>query len=136
MTALQNFGVRYAVPIISFTQLNRDGIDGESSGVVAGSDRITWFCISFSILKNKSREEIEEDGPELGNKKVVTIMSRYGPGHDFGEYCHLGMDKYRAQIKELSEKDVGSNETFEFDSDFIGDTEDDSNDAMEESIPF
>lgn len=101
MTALQNFGIRYAVPIISFTQLNRDGMDNENAGVVSGSDRLTWFCISFTILKYKSAEEIAEDGPELGNRKMVTILSRYGPGHDFGEYVNAQMNKYKAQLIEI-----------------------------------
>ena len=101
MTALQNFGTRYAVPILAFTQLNRDGIDNETSAVVSGSDRLTWFCTSFSILKHKSEEEIAEDGPELGNRKMVTVLSRYGPGHDFGEYVNAQMNKYKAQLIEI-----------------------------------
>lgn len=101
MTALQNFGLRYAVPIIAFTQLNRDGMNHEHAGVVSGSDRLTWFCISFTILKEKSPEEIAEDGPELGNRKMVTILSRYGPGHDFGEYVNAQMNKYKAQLIEI-----------------------------------
>ena len=105
MTGLQNFGTRYGVPILSFTQLNRDGIDRENTDVVSGSDRITWFCTSFSIFKDKNEEEIGEDGPEMGNKKVVTILSRYGPGHDFGEYVHIAMNKYRARISEVHEGD-------------------------------
>lgn len=101
MTALQNFGLRYAVPIVAFTQLNRDGMDNEHAGVVSGSDRLTWFCISFTILKYKSGEEIAEDGPELGNRKMVTVLSRYGPGHDFGEYVNAQMNKHKAQLIEI-----------------------------------
>lgn len=129
MTALQNMAVRYAVPILSFTQLNRDGLDGEHAGVVAGSDRITWFCTAFCIFKYKSPDEIAEDGPEMGNRKIVVVLSRYGPGHDFGEYCNLAMNKYKAQIFE-----VGPNG-----ADVVGDffevINDDDNDP-EMEIPF
>ena len=107
MTAMQNMATRFAVPILSFTQLNRDGIDVENSGVVAGSDRITWFCTSFSIFKYKSGEEIGVEGLEMGNRKIVTVLSRYGPGHDFGEKVHVFMNKYRAQIREVNADDPG-----------------------------
>ena len=109
MTALQNFAIRYAVPILSYTQLNRDGLDGEHAGVVAGSDRITWFCTAFCIFKYKSAEEIAEDGEHMGNRKVVVVLSRYGPGHDFGEYVNFSMDKYRARIREVNAENLGGN---------------------------
>lgn len=123
MTALQNFALRYAIPILAFTQLNRDGIDRETSDVVSGSDRITWFCTSFSIFKYKSQEEIADDGPEMGNRKLVTILSRYGPGHDFGEYVHMFMNKWRAQVREVDENNLVGD-------DFLID------DELNDDIPF
>lgn len=117
MTALQNFGIRYAVPLLAFTQLNRDGIDKESSAVVSGSDRITWFCTSFTILKYKSDEEIATDGIQLGNRKFVTILSRYGPGHDSGEYVNAYMNKYRAQIREIDPEDIEHTQGFVIEND-------------------
>lgn len=61
ITALHNFCVQYDCPCLSFVQLNRDGITKESTDTVSGSDRLIWLCTSFSIFKNKSIEEIEED---------------------------------------------------------------------------
>lgn len=130
MTALQNMAIRYAIPIISFTQLNRDGLDGEHAGVVAGSDRITWFCTAFCIFKYKSREEIETDGPEMGNRKMVVVLSRYGPGHDFGEYCNFMMNKWKAQIVEVNADGA------EVVGDFFEVVEENENDAAEMEIPF
>ena len=101
MTSLQNFAVRYAIPILAYTQLNRDGLDGEHAGVVAGSDRITWFCTAFCIFKPKGAEEIAQDGEHRGNRKLIVLLSRYGPGHDFGEYISFNMNKYRALIEEV-----------------------------------
>lgn len=103
MTALQNLAIRRGVPMLGLSQLNRDGIDKENSGVIAGSDRIGWFCTSFSILKEKSAEEIEKDMTK-GNKKIVTILSRYGPGHGFGEYVDCYMDGGTAFIEEVGKK--------------------------------
>jgi replicative DNA helicase len=131
MTALQNLAVRYAVPILSFTQLNRDGLDGEHAGVVAGSDRITWFCTAFCIFKYKSPDEIAEDGPEMGNRKIVVVLSRYGPGHDFGEYCNFAMNKYKAQIVEVD--DNGANVVGDF-FEVMREDDDDNDEEME--IPF
>ncbi|MFA5759530.1 MAG: DnaB-like helicase C-terminal domain-containing protein, partial [Clostridia bacterium] len=47
LTALHNFAVQYDLPILTFVQLNRDGIDGEDTSVVAGSDRILWLASSL-----------------------------------------------------------------------------------------
>lgn len=129
MTALQNFAIRYAVPILSFTQLNRDGLDGEHAGVVAGSDRITWFCTAFCIFKYKSQEEIANDGPEMGNRKIVTVLSRYGPGHDYLEYCNFSMNKYRAQLTEVGPE--GADDVGDFF--LVGDGEDNE---LPQEIPF
>ena len=120
MTAMQNMGTRYAVPILSFTQRNRDGIDHEKSAVVSGSDRLTWFCIAFIIFKYKSEEEIANDGPEYGNRKMVTILSRYGPGHDFGEYVNFYMNKWKAKIEQIdldNQGEVGDEFEVEDDTD-------------------
>jgi len=32
------------------------------------SDRLIWLCTSFSIFKEKSAEELAEDGPKAGNE--------------------------------------------------------------------
>ena len=43
MTSLHNFAVRHNLPILSFIQLNRDGIDRETTAAVSGSDRVVWL---------------------------------------------------------------------------------------------
>jgi len=90
MTALHNFAVRYKVPIVVFLQLNRDGINKEDTSTASGSDRIIWLCSNFTILKEKTDEEISEDGEENGNKKLLPIIARHGPGIDRNDYinCH------------------------------------------------
>jgi replicative DNA helicase len=100
MTALHNFAVKYQVPILSFIQLNRDGITKESTDSASGSDRIIWLCSNFSIFKRKSDEEIAEDGPSEGNRKLIPVISRHGGGLDDNDYINCHMKGWCAKIKE------------------------------------
>lgn len=100
MTALHNFAVRYQIPILSFIQLNRDGITKESTDTASGSDRIIWLCSNFSIFKRKSDEEIAEDGPDNGNRKLLPLVSRHGGGLDDNDYINCHMKGWCAKISE------------------------------------
>jgi len=91
ITQLHNFCVKYDVPCLSFVQLNRDGITKESTDVVSGSDRLIWLCTSFSILKMKSDEEIADDTTAYGNRKLVPVVARHGPGLDDRDYVSIKM---------------------------------------------
>ena len=100
MTALHNFALRYEVPILSFIQLNRDGINKETTDTASGSDRIIWLCSNFSIYKSKSDEEIAKDGPENGNRKLVPVISRHGEGLADRDYINIMMNGSYAKITE------------------------------------
>lgn len=100
MTALHNFAIRYKVPILSFIQLNRDGITKESTDTASGSDRIIWLCSNFTIFKRKSDEEIAEDGVDSGNRKLVPLISRHGGGLDDNDYINCHMKGWCAKITE------------------------------------
>lgn len=100
MTALHNFATRYKVPIVAFVQLNRDGITKESTDTASGSDRIIWLCSNFTIFKRKSDEEIAEDGPENGNRKLLPLVSRHGGGLDDNDYINCHMKGWCAKITE------------------------------------
>lgn len=91
LTELHNFAVKYNIPIFSLVQLNRDGIEEEDSAVIAGSDRILWLCSSFSILKNKTENDISLGcGYEHGNKKLIVVETRQGSGLEVpGDYINL-----------------------------------------------
>lgn len=95
---------RYRVPILSFAQLNRDGIVKEDSSGIALSDRIGMYCDSITILKEKSPEEIKLDGPEEGTHKLVTILARDGSGHEDGNYINLQFDKEHTRFVEKKTK--------------------------------
>lgn len=91
LTELHNFALRYNVPIVSLVQLNREGIDGEDASVIAGSDRILWLCSSFSILKNKTDEDVATGCDySQGNKKLLVVDTRHGSGMELDkDYINL-----------------------------------------------
>jgi replicative DNA helicase len=105
ITELHNLAVKYDFPCLAFVQLNRDGITKESTDTVSGSDRLVWLCTSFSIFKMKSPEEIAEDGPAGGNRKLVPITSRHGPGMEDGNYINMNMHGEYARLLELRTRD-------------------------------
>jgi replicative DNA helicase len=130
MTSLHNFAVRYKVPILSFIQLNRDGITKESTDSASGSDRIIWLCSNFTIFKRKSDEEIAEDGPTNGNRKLVPLVSRHGGGLDDNDYINCHMKGWCAKITEGQTKLEISNNNSPTSKGF------ELNDNYEEEIPF
>jgi len=122
MTSLHNFALRYEVPILSFVQLNRDGINKETTDTASGSDRIIWLCSNFSIYKTKSDEEIAKDGPENGNRKLVPVIARHGEGLEDRDYINIRMNGSCGQIIEgytafELEDGINTNDNDEFYSD-------------------
>ena len=91
ITELHNFCVMYDCPVLSFVQLNRDGINIEDTSAISQSDRLVWLCTNFSIFKPKTQEEISEDGEEFGNRKLIPLVARHGPGIEDGNYINLIM---------------------------------------------
>ena len=105
ITNLHNLAVKFDFPCLSFVQLNRDGITKESTDAVSGSDRLIWLCTSFSIFKLKSAEELAEDGPSAGNRKLVTLKARHGAGLLDGNYINMNMIGSHSQLLELRTRD-------------------------------
>lgn len=130
MTQLHNFAVKFKVPIVSFIQLNRDGITKESTDTASGSDRIIWLCSNFTIFKRKSDEEIAEDGPSNGNRKLVPLISRHGGGLDDNDYINCHMKGWCAKITEGQTKLEISNKRSPNNEGFIVDDNNDQNDEQ------
>jgi replicative DNA helicase len=133
MTSLHNFAVRYQVPIVAFIQLNRDGITKESTDTASGSDRIIWLCSNFTIFKRKSDEEIAEDGPSNGNRKLVPLVSRHGGGLDDNDYINCYMKGWCAKITEGKTRLEILNNSPDKDEGFIVDEQ---ANYEEQEIPF
>lgn len=133
MTALHNFAIKYKVPILSFIQLNRDGITKESTDSASGSDRIIWLCSNFSIFKRKSDEEMAEDGGKSGNRKLVPVISRHGGGLDDNDYINCHMKGWCAKITEGQTRlEIMNNSQSNSDGFII----DDTNNNEKTQIPF
>jgi replicative DNA helicase len=133
MTALHNFAIKYKVPILSFIQLNRDGITKESTDSASGSDRIIWLCSNFSIFKRKSDEEMAEDGGKSGNRKLVPVISRHGGGLDDNDYINCHMKGWCAKITEGQTRlEIMNNSQSNSDGFII----DDTNNNEKTKIPF
>ena len=130
MTQLHNFAVKFKVPIVAFIQLNRDGITKESTDSASGSDRIIWLCSNFTIFKRKSDEEIAEDGPTNGNRKLVPLIARHGGGLDDNDYINCNMKGWCAKITEGKTRLELINNTQTTDQGFVID------DNEDENIPF
>lgn len=59
------------------------------SGKLADSAKIARNASTIIMLSDKTEEEIEQDGPECGNKKARVIFNRNGMQHASGEYIDL-----------------------------------------------
>lgn len=106
-TTLKNFMGRFGVACLAFAQTNRDGIDGEDTDVVGGSDRIGMYCTSLSLYKQKTAEERAESGPDGARytHKLKTIASRHGRGLAPGDYINIQADYTRGRILEGPTRD-------------------------------
>lgn len=97
---LHNFGVKYNLPIWSPVQLNREGIGNDHQGIISGSDRLAALCSSFTVLRNKTSEDYAADPETNGNKKLVVMFTRFGPGTPDGEYINIKADLSRSLMVE------------------------------------
>lgn len=99
MTNLSNFAQRFDIPIYSFVQLNRDGIDKESTDIISQSDRLLWLASSLSIYKPKSEDELASSS-EAGNMKLIVVKNRYGSVNSPGEYINMKFEGKYSRVTE------------------------------------
>jgi hypothetical protein len=59
------------------------------SGRLADSAKIARNASTILLLTDKSQSEIEEDGLECGNKKLIVSRNRNGMQHVDGEYIDI-----------------------------------------------
>ena len=101
MTSLHNFASKYNVAMVGLAQLNRDGIGDKNDGsVIAQSDRILWLCDSAGLIRPKSCEEEMMDGPKNGNRKLIVMCARSGPGTENGDYINIHFKGWCGEMKE------------------------------------
>ena len=100
ITDLHNFCIKYNIAILAFAQLNREGITKEDQGVIAGSDRLIGLCSSCAMIKKKTADDYADDPKANGDRKLIILASRFGPGTEDGEYINLKTDLARGLIEE------------------------------------
>lgn len=105
MTALQNFAVKYDIPILTAAQLNRDGIERADTSAISASDRIAMYCSSISILKDKSEEEQSAQNHAWGNQKLYPVIARYGEPMGSDDYINILFEK---SFNKMGEKGIRS----------------------------
>lgn len=106
-TALNNFCKEMDLACLAFVQLNREMN-------ISQSDRLTWLAGSVCSMLEKDAEEMERDGIEYGNRKIVFDCCRHGEGLDSDNAINLNLEGPFARITEigtthemLTEKRVG-----------------------------
>ena len=100
-STLKNFAGRYSIPVLTFAQLNRDGIDREDSSAISLSDRISWFCTSVSIYKRRLMEERNMDIKcSQFTHKIIPLFSRNGEGLDDNDFIYVKADYRYSRIEE------------------------------------
>lgn len=74
--------------VFSAIQLNRSGEGNQkndTSSAMALSDRLAWFASFLAIFRRKYPEEVQEDGFEFGDHKLIVLKTRFqgrdSPGH-------------------------------------------------------
>lgn len=115
--SLHDTAVALKIPILTFVQLNREGINSEESNVLSGSDRQLWFASTVLLWRERSPEEITTDGCPEAQFKLFCLKSRYGRGHAQGEYIAFKFDKPIGRITEIKSSNELRKEKggFEFD---------------------
>ena len=69
------------IPILTACQLNRQGASAGADTdetMVRGSDEILFYANCLFLLRNKTDEEMESEGHELGNQVLTLAASRSG----------------------------------------------------------
>jgi len=101
LTELHNFALKYKIPFIATAQVNRTGIDKDTSEGVAGSDRILWLCSSMARLRRKDTETANIDPMSEGTHCLTITEARDGPGMTTdGQYINIQAKLSCGQMKE------------------------------------
>jgi len=104
IAALHDMCKMYSSPVLSFVQINRDGMTKDATDVISQSDRLGWNCISLSIFRRKTTEEIAQDGHQNGNVKLVPLEGRFMSRMDEGDYINMQLDYPTSTLIELGTK--------------------------------
>ena len=77
-----------------------------ATGKLADSAKIARNASVIMTLLDKTPAEIERDGVECGNKRLVVAMNRNGPNHADGEWIDILFDGNRISLEEAKQHAV------------------------------
>ena len=77
-----------------------------STGKLADSAKIARNASTIAMLSDKTLEEIEDDGPECGNKKLKVVLNRNGMQHSQDEYIDLRFDGNKILYEEAPKQHI------------------------------
>lgn len=97
---LSDFAKKYQTPVLSFVQVNRDGMNKETSDIISQSDRLLWLCMSACLFKRKTDEEIASER-QAGNRKLILLEGRNAEALSDGDYIAMNFDGSKSKITEL-----------------------------------
>lgn len=101
VSELHDLAVQLNFPLMAYGQLNRDALKLDSELAAAGADRIVHLVDSFTIMRVKKPEEIDNDGRQRGNYVFKVCVARYGAGHESSnEWVNVHFDKSCGQFQE------------------------------------
>ena len=101
----QDLCVQLNIAGLTFAQANRSGIDTVDLSIVAGSDRLAHLATNVAVIREKSNDEISQDGIQNGNLKFISLKSRDGSG--IGSFDHINMLR-EGQFSNIKEIGLGS----------------------------
>lgn len=115
MQSLKNLIGKYNARCLCLGQLNRDGLDYEDERAIAGSDRLTWFSTSTTLVKWLKPEEIAIQTNKNFTHKIIPLLSRHGGKWKSGNYILIESNLECCRMK-------GGPASFEIDKEFIAPT--------------
>ena len=74
-----------------------------SNGRLADSAKIARNASTILYLEDKSQDEMDTDGAECGNKKLIVKLNRNGMQHVDGEYIDISFDGDRIMLTEAKQ---------------------------------
>lgn len=74
-----------------------------AAGKVADSAKIARNASTIAFIRDKTPEEVETDGPECGNKKLIVALNRNGMQMASGEYIDLMFDGNRVSYEQAKQ---------------------------------
>jgi replicative DNA helicase len=103
-TEVKNLMAKYQGRCLAFVQLNRQAIEREDETAIAQSDRLAWFCTSFSRLAWLPDEYRAKLVDQKYTHQLRPVFSRHGGRFRDGDFIHVAADLRSCRMVEGATK--------------------------------